>query len=304
MAKRKRRKARMTVAQKQDIILKSVTAALVCLALVVSLVFAIQADLSLDKFLRPEKATQQEQEVDFGEMTDKSTFLIIGSSDKTKAARFFSLIQVDLETSEISIAALPTSLAMGASTIKDTFASDGAAVVCEQLVAEYGVYPDKYIVLTDSGYKKVVQKLGKTSFTFASDIKYSSDGEDSFSVRIKAGEQELDGASMMALMRYCNEHAKDYRLQNEVMAAAVNQTINQDNVKKGDKLFTSVINYIETDITVSDFNDKKRSLEYMASASFTPSTRLVNITGEETNGVFKVDEQSAKDLKTIYYKEQ
>lgn len=303
--KRKKRKKRLSVAQRQNKILVFMTTALVLLTVAVFVYVGVGANFSMQEFLMPNQTTLPSNGVisPTEKYIDKTNFLIIGTSDDKKTLRYFIVVKTDMETGTQTICSLPTDAKIGEGTLSTLFVASGSDAVANSLMDAYGIYIDKYITIKDSNFKKLVQKTGNVIYSFADDIKFSTSGDDAYSLRIKQGEQKLNGETILKLFRYSGENIKDFKLQNEIVASSINQILSPKTFDSIEQLFKSAINLVETDITVKDFTEKLGALQYACNENFDFSTQIVQIEGTATDNGFEVSEKMSADMKKMFYKE-
>lgn len=306
--KRKKKKRLYTVAERQNYILIAVTAFLVIAALVVSLVFLGQYGFNFYAFL---KGDDGKQDIPAGyeemnrDLVDKSNFLVIGKSDSGNYMRYYMLIQANLESGTLSVCSLPTTLSIGNETLTSVFEKSGGEAAKEALATYLGIRIDRYMAIRDSNFKKIISRLGGPTYTFADKIKFSTSGEDAYAVRIRPGEQTLNGDQMLKLFRYSGENLKDFKLQNELVASAINAALTEENFEKSESLFNSMINYMDTDMVINDYTAKKEALEVLCTPGYSLTTQLIPTEGSyDENGLFTMSNDMIQSIKTQFYKER
>lgn len=307
--KKKRRSKRFyTIAEIQNYILIGVASLLVIGAIASSLFFLGQYKFSFLAFLKGEDGKQQistsYQDTEHN-LVDKSNLLIIGQADGSGPVRYYTLIQVNMEMGTLGICSLPTTIKMGEQSLTAVFQKSGGAGAKEALATYLGIRIDRYMTIKDSNYKKIISKLGEPTYSFAEKIKFSTSGEDAFALRIPAGEQELDGGQLLKLFRYSGEHLKDFKLQNELIAAAINGLLNEENYLKSEALFNALINYMDTDVVIADYTDKKEALEVLCTPGYSLSSQFIPTEGTYgSDGSFVMGGDMLQAVKTQYYKER
>lgn len=306
--KQKRKKKFYTIAERQNYVLIAVTALLVVAALVTSITFIGQYGFSFLAFLKGDdgkkEVTSSYQDFDHN-LVDKNNFLVIGESDSGGFMRYYCLIQINMEAGTLGICSLPTTLSIGNQMLTEVYKKSGGQAAKEALATYLGIRVDRYLVIKDSSFKKLVSKLGGPTYSFADRIKFSTSGEDAYAVRIKAGEQTLSGDQMLKLFRYSGEHLKDFKLQNELLAAGIGAVLDADNYAKSEALFNYMINYIDTDIAIGDYTNKKEVLEVLCTPGYSLSNQLVATDGTyDTNGAFTMGSDMLQAVKTQFYKER
>lgn len=301
----RKKKRRISVAQRQHNILVSLTCAIVFLTVAVLVYVGVDSNFSMREFLLPNQTTQPSDSgtAPSEKFIDKTNFLIIGTSDDKSILRYFIVVKTDLENSTQTICSLPVNTKVGEGTLSTVFKESGSDAAASALLDAYGIYIDKYITIKDSNFKKLIQKTGNVIYSFPDNIKFSTSGEDAYSLRVKQGEQKLNGDTILKIFRYSGENLKDFKLQNEIVATSVNQLMTPETYEKSEQLFRSAINLVETNISVKDFTDKLSALQYVCSPEFDFNTQIVSVDGGENEGSFVVSEQTNAQLRALYYKE-
>lgn len=306
--KRKKKKRFFTIAERQNYILTGVTCLLVGAALVTTLVFLGQYQFSFLAFLKGDDG-RQTASVGYQEppeeMVDKTNILVIGQSDDADYMRYYMLIQVNMEMGTLGICSLPTQVSLGNTMLTDVFRKSGGTAAKDALASYLGIRIDRYVAIEDSNFKKVISKLGQTTYSFADKIKFSTSGADAYAVRIQPGEQDLNGEQLLKLFRYSGEELKDFKLQNELVAAGINGILNEENFVKSETLFNAFINYVDTDVIVADYTEKKDVLEALCTPGYSLSSQIIPTDGiYDNNGVFTMSSDMLQGVKTQFYKER
>ncbi|MGN0522161.1 MAG: LCP family protein, partial [Eubacterium sp.] len=143
---------------------------------------------------------------------------------------------------------------------------------------------DYYILMEYDKFCDIYNKLGAVNYTVLSDIKYkNSTSAFPYSLKIKAGEQTIEGKQAVSLIRYYLEEENNASFANDVMLCSLSQQINKNNVANSEELFELFIMNSQTNITVKDFSlaednltvlsDERTSASvYSASAEYDKNT--------------------------------
>ena len=195
----------------------------------------------------------------------ESLFLVAVTSDDGKETRFMNFINVDLSKKTIKV--IPIDHTLKSSETKISFAktleTSGAKELVAQLNSFYDVNIDRYAVLTDSGYKSVYRALGDITIKVSEDLEY--DTPDMF-LELSRGDNVLTPEKTFKYMKYICETEKAYecsRLNSEIIVASFNAFFNNQKFLSADSLFSKLINYCTTDITIVDFTNSKDEIEYL-----------------------------------------
>jgi anionic cell wall polymer biosynthesis LytR-Cps2A-Psr (LCP) family protein len=205
------------------------------------------------------------EKIDSVVLQGESLFLVAVTSDDGKETRFMNFINIDLSKKTIKI--IPIDHTLKSSDAKISFAktleTSGAKDLVSQINSFYGVTVDRYAVLTDSGYKSVYRALGDITIKINEDLEY--DTPDMF-LELKRGDNVLTPEKTFKYMKYICETEKGYecsKLNSEIIVASFNAFFNNQTFLSADSLFSKLINYCTTDITIVDYTDSKDEIEYL-----------------------------------------
>lgn len=123
-----------------------------------------------------------------------------------------------------------------------------------------GIEADRYVRVRDSGFINIVKLLGDISYINSSATSYTSDD---IVIELSAGEQLLNPVNALKLVKYNNTvlSTADAAYQNAyLLGAAICSYYTEENALKGESLFTSVVNFTETDISFIDYTNAKAAV--------------------------------------------
>ncbi|MDR1630992.1 MAG: LCP family protein [Oscillospiraceae bacterium] len=123
---------------------------------------------------------------------------------------------------------------------------------------------DRYIGVTEKNFLKAVKELGPVDVYVETDVNYVS-GD--VSLQLKKGMRQLDFNSLGNYLKF-GAAGRDalLALQEDAMCSMLTTYFQNDAlVKKGEPLFTKLINLVESDISAYDYYDHLRALEFLAS---------------------------------------
>lgn len=184
-----------------------------------------------------------------------AVFLVAVTSDDSKAVRFINLISVDL--GEKTIRVVPVNA--------DKLISTGQMTLSQALIkmtkADFLVEAekaclttiDRYVVLTETSYKSVFNVFGNVDVFLEEEIAY--DTEDMF-LELKRGKNTLTPEKAYKYMKYVSSTYSGMTASEknaDVIVAAFSAFYTLENHKNADKIFSKIINYCETDITIVDY---------------------------------------------------
>lgn len=192
-------------------------------------------------------------------------FLAVVTSDDKKELRFINLIDVDLSEKTIKLIPVDDSIKNPETKEKcgEILKNKGIKELASFLGKRYGAPVDKYVLLTDSGYKSVFRIMGDITLSVNEDIEY--DTPDMF-LEMFRGDNLLTPEKTFKYMKYLSETKKGYEcseLNAQVIVAAFNEFYTNETFVNADSLFSSLINYCETDISIVDYTNAKEKLSYL-----------------------------------------
>ncbi len=192
-------------------------------------------------------------------------FLVAVTSDDSKETRFINLIDVNL--GEKTVRVLPFDHTGKSNQLKSTYEkillNSGVKELVSAIESDRQVDIDRYVLFTDSGYKSVFRALGDVSVRVNKDIEY--DTPDMF-LELKRGENTIAPEKVFKYMKYICETEKGYecsRLNAEIIVSSFEAFYNIEKFNSVDSLFSKLINYCKSDISIVDYTENKDKIEYL-----------------------------------------
>ncbi|MEE1503161.1 MAG: LCP family protein [Acutalibacteraceae bacterium] len=192
-------------------------------------------------------------------------FLVAVTSDDGKETRFINLIDVNLE--EKTVRVIPFDHTKKSSNYKTTYEKilfeNGVKELVVAVEGDRMVDIDRYVLFTDSGYKSVFRALGDVTVRVNRDIEY--DTPDMF-LELKRGENTIAPEKVFKYMKYICETEKGYecsRLNAEIIVSSFEAFYNIEKFSSADTLFSRLINYCKSDISIVDYTENKDEIEYL-----------------------------------------
>ena len=221
------------------------------------------------------------------EEADALTLLLFGTERPDSVADAFLLLRFDPLRGEVSVAAFPpqTVLLHGSreETLSDAYRYGGAAYTREALSTYLGVPIDRYARISLAGFITAAAAVGTVEYELSEDL-LLNDGD--LAVTLHAGAQLLDGRMVAALIRNpdypCGESQRGM-ITAELVCAVINQRIDVVNSTLSDKIFETVINLVDTDISYSDYEQRLSAARHMAARSG-PVARPIPLQGQFSQG--------------------
>ncbi len=195
----------------------------------------------------------------------EALFLVAVTSDDGKHTRFINLIDVNLGDKTIRV--IPFDHSAKGKDSKLTFGKILSTKGVKELVScvenDLNVNIDKFVLLTDTGYKSVFRALGDVTVKVDKDVEY--DTPDMF-LELKRGENTIAPEKVFKYMKYICETEKGYecsRLNAEVVVSAFEAFYSIEKFNSADALFSKLINYCKSDISIVDYTENKDKIEYL-----------------------------------------
>lgn len=192
-------------------------------------------------------------------------FLVAVTSDDGKEARFINLIDVNLGDKTVRV--LPFDHTGKSKQLKSAYEkillNNGIKELVSAIESDRQVDIDRYVLFTDSGYKSVFRALGEVTVRVNKDIEY--DTPDMF-LELKRGENTIAPEKVFKYMKYICETEKGYecsRLNAEIIVSSFEAFYNIEKFNSADSLFSKLINYCKSDISIVDYTENKDKIEYL-----------------------------------------
>ncbi len=255
---------------KSDLEQKALLIALTCIiafTAVFMLIIGIKYDFSAEKFFKPENLKNEKIEnlEELPEVSGKNNFLFVLSNVDTGEMYFASIIQVDLDTISYKACTLNSNTVMGGKKLADVYKAGGAGNVMNTINQNIGISVDYYIDQNLDDFRKMFDAMGRVKYNVLNDVKYKDTSFYGFNIKVKAGEQNLDGDMATKLMRYYVDKEQNYEAVNEILLSTLSQQLNSGNYEKKEKLFSTFIECSKTNISVKNFTENLNGIKVLSS---------------------------------------
>lgn len=289
--------------KKSDIEQKILISAL-CFILIFTIVFvvfiAFKYDFSAKKFFKPDnlEITETVEEEILPEVSGKHNYLFIMNNDQTDEIYFASLIQVDMDAVSYKVCTLDKNTQLDGKTLEEICLNTGEAGLMNSLSSYFGINIDYYISESTDNYSDMFNLMGRVNYIVSSDVKYKDTSRYGFNIKIKEGEQNLDGDRAMKLIRYYLAKEKNYSAVNDILLSSLSQQHNNECFEKRERIFSTFIEKSKTNITVKNFTQNIDELKVLSS-----DTTGVNVYNVEISyDGFTVTDQSLANIKAYFAK--
>ena len=263
------------------------------------IIVGIKYDFSMKNFFAPANAVVQEnnEAVSLPDISGKTNFLFVMSNSNTDEIYFCSLIQVDLDNIAYKVCALDKNTFSDGKSFLDIYKSGGAGNVVNAVKTLLGVDIDYYIDESVDDYKKMYDAFGSINYLVLNEIKYKDTSTYGFSIKLKGGNQTVNGDLASKLIRYYLSE-NDYETVNEIILTALSQQINPENYAKKEKLFSSFIERSKTNITITDFTKSENALKVLSSE--TTGVNVYSVVADYENN--RLTTEAVKNIKGYFTK--
>lgn len=189
-------------------------------------------------------------------------FLLLCTADDDNEVRFAAVLTADMTQGSLTVSPMETDKPVaapdgGSGTLQQMLDQGGVNRLVSALEHTCGIRISKYIRSTDSGFKSVINTVGGVVVTVPENIDVHSE---KLTFIINQGEQTMNGDTLLKYLRY---HDGDLPGQAEILAAIFRQKLTAASFESADNVYTKMINAVESDISVLDFEQIKRGVQQL-----------------------------------------
>ena len=274
-------------------------------ALVLLDVFVTQPKLEREAAAdRSDSADEEYVEPDYS--AARETILFIGAEGTDINA--MSLIRVLPDEPAIKIVPVSpytwTQVSGTEGTVASLFNAGAMSYLKQGVENALGVTVDKYIKISNEGWKKIVESLGGTdSYTFPQELYYRNEetGEiTSFAqgpaTRILYGD---DIRKIMIYPLYENGSSTRQQVVGELSVALINSACRNNSkavISNIQSIFNTIYNNSDTDITSKSFGEIREAYEHLIGSSSSPATYRLPSGSWDSRGYFIAGESCGAEL--------
>ena len=237
---------------------------LVLLLGIISLV-AVRRDGLLDDFigaLRPTEATTELPE-NAWTYSGSGLFLLCEMDNSRQALRFCALVRADVARRQVHVFPLsPGAMAPheeGERTLEQALREGGPKALKAAVEALIEEEIDRYIASDDNGFVTAVNLMGSVTVQVPQSIRYRGA---QFTLTLAEGSQRLQGDMLLRYFRYLGTFEEGATLaQGELLARVLETYLARAiDVEQMEARFNSLMNILQTDVTVNDFYTRRELL--------------------------------------------
>ena len=181
-------------------------------------------------------------------------FLCVTSDDKT-AVRFINLISVDLFEKTIRVVPVDANklLLDNKTTLSNAVIKQSREYLITEAEKVLFTEIDRYVILTETSYKSIFNVFGDVDVFLEEEVAY--DTGDMF-LELKRGKNTLTPEKAFKYMKYVSTTYSGIKASEknaDIIVAAFSEFYTHENDANSEAIFTKIINYCETDISIVDF---------------------------------------------------
>lgn len=215
-----------------------------------------------------EITTQQESVV------GKTNFLLVCTDDDSTVVRYAALLCADMNVHQLRLFMLELDRTCTANNFSGTLVQHYQHAGMPQLVRAVEQYTQvgiaRYIMATDSSFKKAVKLFGGLQF----DVPVTTVCElNGVTFTIDKGLQTLTPDMMMRYMIHLSQGgAADEKVLAQLLCAMIDSALSEESLENSEQLFRNLSNYVNTNISVVDFAAARTAIgAFIGSSERTPS---------------------------------
>jgi len=239
--------------------------AVIVLLLGIISVVAVRRDGLLDDIFDALRPTQAATELPEGAWvyTGNALFLLCETDNAKQALRFCALVRVDIAQQKLHVFPLsPQAMAPHEDTelsLEQALRAGGTRGLKAAVEALTESTVDRFIAGDDNGFVTAVNLMGSVTVQVSQSIRYHGA---EFTLTLAEGSQRLQGDMLLRYFRYLGTIEQGGTLAQGELLARVLETCLTKELDAGllEARFNSLMNILQTDITVNDFYTRRELL--------------------------------------------
>lgn len=210
---------------------------------------------------------------------DALTVLFICNDTGSTTAGGFILARFDPVAGAIPIVVLPPETMVQnrdkTETLGDVFRYGGASYARDALADTLGVPVDRYVRMGESAFVTAANTIGTVEYDLPEALLIRD--ASGATITMSAGKQLLDGQKALWILThdgYEGGALARCRAAGELVVQIANQRIDIVNSSLLDKVFEKIVNLVDTDISYTDYDNRKQAAAFMAQLEKAPARSL------------------------------
>lgn len=269
----------------------------------------------------PSQAVEPE-EVYLPQKADTLDVLILGVDDSktpNPPPAMYMLIRLDPSTGRIPVLTMPGNLSVDlkqSESISETFAvgngngdgttltniylSEGITGLENAFSGSYGIAFDRYAKVPVSHFERIVNLVGPTRFHIDREM-ILKHGD--ITTHLSEGNQLIDGKKALNLAQYdgFRDQIEQCQTLTNLCCDAVNQHLDLVKSDMAERIFTGVINLMDTNISSFDYAEKKQAISFMAELQREPAISVLpQFQYDAQSNVYSITDDSIDVIKKYF----
>lgn len=265
----------------------------------------------------PSQAVDPE-EVYLPQKADTLDVLILGVDDSKSPnppPAMFMLIRLDPSTGRIPVLTMPGNLninlkqsesvadapAVGDdATLTNIYSSQGITGLENAFSNSYGIAIDRYAKVPVSHFERIVNLVGPTRFHIDREM-ILKHGD--ITTHLSEGNQLIDGKKALNLAQYdgFRDQIEQCQTLTNLCCDAVNQHLDLVKSDMAERIFTGVINLMDTDISSFDYAEKKQAISFMAELQREPAISVLpQFQYDAQSNIYSITDDSIDVIKKYF----
>lgn len=184
-------------------------------------------------------------------------------------------------------------------TLQDVYSYGGVAAIKIALNESFGIMTDRYAQIPADGFVKIVNLIGVTGYRLDQTLKYT---QGSITVTLGQGIQQIDGKKAYYLATYPDKSEMSRcHTVSSLAQDAINQHMDLIISPLAQRLFNSVINLMDTDITVYDYEERHRAAEFLSQLKPNPAVAVYpQAAFDNETKTYKLTEEGQQTIRRIF----
>ncbi|MCR5484130.1 MAG: LCP family protein [Clostridiales bacterium] len=218
----------------------------------------------------PSSDAEEQADHELQDVSGSKYILFFCTNDTKTDIRFVSVLKTDFDEKMFTICTESKTESINTGGVFTSFLGHYRRGGAKELVAAVekfnGIKISKYVSSDDIGFAKAINRMGQLKLDLERSINYHSSD---FSLVLMKGEQKLRGDDVLKYMHFCSLIGDEgLERQSRLIETMLRQYLTKENVDNGDRLFSSIINAVDSDITVMDFKNMRGMLETICANDF------------------------------------
>lgn len=204
--------------------------------------------------------------------------LFVGVAPDGAEAGMFILARFDPERGRVPIVVFPRQTAVRnrnrTETLAQVYQYGGANYTRQALADTLGVSIHRYVRMDPSEFLVVAATIGVVEFALENEIVVRTGTASE--MRLPPGMQLLSGEKAAAVLSHSHPGGELARcdVAAQLTAAIVNQRIDIVHTATVDKVFQKIVNLVETDISYTDYDERKEAAVFIAQLEDEPAVPI------------------------------